>query len=204
MNTTTRRIMTLGGHIGSALALTLLLGCFGISTKVSVAPPETGGDSTGGPPPLVVDTSAPLLLDEPEKPKTPDDFAAAHTAADNSPCFVCHVNYQAEPLAATHAANGVGCVTCHGESFAHRNDENNTTPPGHMYAADKIDEACGQCHRIHDAPAIKVIALWQQRCPEKTDPASIYCTDCHGEHRLKVRSVRWNKETGELIETNSK
>ncbi len=25
------------------------------------------------------------------------------------------------------------------------------------------------------------------------------CTDCHGEHRLKVRTRRWDKETGKLV-----
>jgi len=29
------------------------------------------------------------------------------------------------------------------------------------------------------------------------------CTDCHGDHRLPHRTRRWNRETGELIESDS-
>jgi nitrate/TMAO reductase-like tetraheme cytochrome c subunit len=68
-----------------------------------------------------------------------------------------------------------------------------------MYPAGKIDAACRGCHKSHNAPAAKVIVRWQQRCPAQTDPQEIRCTDCHGEHRLKLRTVRWNKETGKLL-----
>jgi hypothetical protein len=44
-----------------------------------------------------------------------------------------------------------------------------------------------------------VLQKWQERCPEKTDPQQIVCTDCHYQHRLERRMVRWNKTTGELI-----
>jgi hypothetical protein len=27
-----------------------------------------------------------------------------------------------------------------------------------------------------------------------------YCTDCHGEHRLTIRTRQWDKNTGKLIE----
>jgi hypothetical protein len=49
-----------------------------------------------------------------------------------------------------------------------------------------------------------VITRWQQRCPEKRDVSQIVCTDCHGEHRLKNRTVRWNKTTGDLIPVEPK
>ena len=29
-----------------------------------------------------------------------------------------------------------------------------------------------------------------------------YCTDCHGSHRLEVRTRRWDKDTGKLIESD--
>jgi hypothetical protein len=145
------------------------------------------------PPPLVVDENAPLLLDG------VDPAAGSHEMADNSACFVCHVNYDEEPFALWHAKADVGCVKCHGDSFAHRNDEDNTTPPDKMYPADRIERLCDKCHETHDAPAARVITRWQKRCPEKTDPSTIVCTDCHGQHRLAVRTVKWNKKTGELI-----
>jgi hypothetical protein len=163
------------------------------------APPEAAQEEESALPPLEVDADAPLLLEGPEEAASPTSEPLEVAAADNQPCFVCHVNYEDETLASGHAAEGIGCVTCHGDSFAHRNDENNTTPPDVIYAASAIDPACGKCHRTHDAPAREVVALWLERCPEKRDPATIVCTDCHGEHRLAVRTVRWNKETRELI-----
>jgi len=171
-----------------------------LSWSPAALSPHLGeGSSTnlpaGGPPPLVVDKEAPLLLDEPVAKSKP----SAKKTADNSPCFVCHINYQDEELAHSHVQAGTGCVDCHGASFAHRNDEDNTTPPDVIYPAAKIKGACQRCHRQHDVPADKVIDAWQKRCHQKTDPESIVCTDCHGHHRLAIRTVRWNKITRELI-----
>ncbi len=154
-------------------------------------------------PPLMIDDDEPLLLlEEPEEEEKSATEIKALTK--NQPCFVCHVNYQEEPLAAGHAKMGVSCVDCHGNSFPHRNDENNTTPPDRMYPADQIEKACTECHRAHDAPAVKVIARWQKRCPDKKDPKTIVCTDCHGQHRLKVRTVQWDKKTGEVLPAKAK
>ncbi len=148
-------------------------------------------------PPLIIDDDEPLLLLE--EPKEEEQSAVEIKALTESrACFVCHVNYRTEALAAGHAKMGFSCVACHGNSFAHRNDENNTTPPDTMYPADHIAKKCMTCHKTHDAPAIKVIARWQTRCPDKADPKTIVCTDCHGQHRLKVRTVKWDKQTGTL------
>ncbi len=154
-------------------------------------------EKKAGPPPLVVDKSTPLLLDEPPEV---DPFAPPEgPRADNSACFVCHTNYDEEPFAVIHAKANVGCIKCHGESLDHRNDEDNITPPDIMFPADKIAAKCAKCHDEHDVPAVKVIALWQAKCPEKTDAKTIVCTDCHGNHRLTHRTVRWNKATGEIL-----
>ena len=191
---------------------------------------ESESASTGGPPPLVVDTSEPLLLDEPTEEQAA--IAATETATGNMACFVCHANYRGEVLADSHAKANVGCVNCHGDSFAHRNDENNTTPPETMYPYERIDPFCQGCHDAHDISARKIIAAWVKQkakkpdvtcegChkeddvpPEKvvtrwkelgidkSDPAVIVCTDCHGDHRIKVRTVIWDKESGELLRTN--
>jgi hypothetical protein len=161
-------------------------------------------EKPGGPPPLVVDQDAPLLLDEPTETEPPAPQPTPRAAAENAACFVCHANYQKEPLVGEHAAANVACVDCHGKSYAHRNDENNTTPPEIMYPADRIDPSCQKCHATHDAPARKVIALWLQRCPDQRDPEAIVCTDCHGTHRLKRRSVRWDKRTGKLLPEEKK
>ena len=158
--------------------------------------------AAAAPPPLVVDKDDPLLLEEPKK-KEEEAFDPWATpkgpVADNKACFVCHANYEEEPLAKVHAEANIGCMKCHGESLDHRDDEDNITPPETMYPADKIDSSCEKCHEEHDVSATKVIERWQKKCPQKTDPTKIVCTDCHGQHRLKIRTVRWNKETGELI-----
>ena len=158
---------------------------------------EKPEDTTSGLPPLVIDRGTPLLLDEPPEE---DPFAVpSGPIADNQSCFVCHTNYEEEEFADVHAKANVGCIKCHGASFDHRNDENNITPPDVMFDAKKMKKNCEQCHDTHDAPAMKVIVRWQERCPSKTDPKDLLCTDCHGMHRLAFRTVQWDKKTGELI-----
>ena len=151
--------------------------------------------------PLRVDRSAPLLLEEPPaKPAVKAD--PKKPVADNSACFVCHGNFQEESMVTVHAKENIGCVKCHGASLAHRNDEDNVVAPEKMYAPPRIDNACRVCHEDHDAPARKVIAMFQARFPPNTDPKKVVCTDCHGEHRLRVRSVWWDKTTGKLLGRN--
>jgi hypothetical protein len=154
-------------------------------------------ENSGGPPPLVIDRNAPLLLEE--LPDGPSNSKSKKILADNSACHVCHTNYETEELAVVHAQDDLGCVDCHGKSYDHRNDEDNVTPPDIMFAQDQIDAGCGECHETHDAPARKVVARWQERCPAKTDPRQLVCTDCHGQHRLAFRTVVWDKKTRKLI-----
>ena len=153
---------------------------------------------------LVFDRSAtaapPLSIEHLLNEKLPEASEdSSEILADNNACYVCHGNYQEEPFALLHAKEDVGCADCHGESHDHRNDEDNITPPEKMYAEADIGPACAKCHETHDAPASKVIARWQDHCPAKIDPKKLVCTDCHGEHRLKFRTVWWNKKTGELV-----
>ena len=117
--------------------------------------------------------------------------------ADNSFCYVCHLNYDGEQLTADHEWAEIGCAECHGRSHDHCNDENNITPPEIMYPAAKINPFCMSCHsgtEIDQQDAHRSLlsgVVTQQK----------YCTKCHGrEHRVSVRTVRWNKETGELLE----
>ncbi len=163
---------------------------------------ENKSESKGGPPPLVVESDAPLLLDEPTEQQQASAGMATKAAIDNAACFVCHVNYNMEPLASRHARANIGCAVCHGQSFEHKNDENNTTPPEKMYPADKIDSFCQGCHKSHDVPPGKVAAHWAKRNPDKNVPDKIVCTDCHGDHRIKVRTIIWDKKTGKLLSTN--
>ena len=65
---------------------------------------------SGGLPPLVVDRDSPLLLDEPAK--KPSSEPADGPVADNSACYVCHTNYEEEPMVVVHARKDVGCMDC--------------------------------------------------------------------------------------------
>jgi hypothetical protein len=103
--------------------------------------------------------------------------------ADNSRCYVCHINYEVEELTSMHAKADVGCERCHGASDAHCSDKDNMTPPDIMYPAEKVNSFCKSCH------------------PDgKLSGGKKFCTDCHGEHRLSRRTRRWNKTPGKLIE----
>jgi len=184
--------------LAAATALAFAWG--GEPEKPGAKPDDPPAKKPGGLPPLKVDRSAPLMLEEPPEPK-PGPAARKPTGpvADNSPCLCCHTNYETELLAVTHAHGNVGCIKCHGLSYAHRDDEDNAIPPDVMYWPERIEKACEECHDEHDAPARQVIARWQERCPKKTDPNTLVCTDCHGQHRLKFRTVWWDKKTRKLI-----
>jgi len=124
---------------------------------------------------------------------------AAGREADNDRCHVCHVNFSEDALAVGHARNNVGCERCHGPSDEHCSDEGNITPPEIMFAREKIDRACKECHPdpmerlVLEARYCLFVALTDE---EKKK----VCTDCHGSHRMNVRTVRWDKATGKLIE----
>jgi hypothetical protein len=149
------------------------------------------GDALAAPPL----TLTPDLLSE----GLPEAKPKEELKVDNSSCYVCHGNMDGEELVVSHGMEGTSCIDCHGASLAHRNDEDNITPPDIMYASEGVDPMCGKCHDIHEASARKVIERWQERCPAKTDPKQIICTDCHYQHRLAFRSVQWDKKTGALM-----
>jgi hypothetical protein len=170
----------------------LLFAAFVIVVVVCLAGFSAGDKEAHAAPPLSLEGLMDEKLPDPPKKKV-------EVKADNSACYVCHGNYDGEELALIHAKEDVGCIECHGESLAHRDDEDNVTPPDVMYPADKIEEKCAECHDSHDVSAREVIVRWQERCPKKTNPKELVCTDCHGQHRLKLRTVRWDKKTRKLI-----
>ncbi|MHC4179794.1 MAG: cytochrome c3 family protein, partial [Planctomycetota bacterium] len=184
--------------IAAVICTTGLLRDGGLSPTAGARAAEKGKDQKPkGPPPLVVDKNAPLLLEEPPE-KDPWDVPVG-PVADNIACYCCHANYEEEPFVVYHAKANVGCVKCHGQSYDHRDDEDNVTPPDIMFPPEKIEANCRECHETHDAPAREVIARWQEGCPDKSKPEQILCMDCHGKHRLESRTVRWDKTTGKLI-----
>lgn len=153
--------------LGTGLALAFLLGC--ISPK----------------------TQEPASTSSPAK----DKIVAPVEPADNSYCFVCHVNYQEEPLALQHQEAGIGCEQCHGLSAKHSADEDNLTAPEKMYAPARVAPFCLTCHAkrslARDPNHREVFAS------RKTE--SQRCTECHGEHRLTHRTRVWDKNTGKLL-----
>lgn len=123
----------------------------------------------------------------------------------NAFCGACHYGFAEENLASTHEKGGIGCERCHGESERHRSDEDNVTPPEIMYPRDKINPTCMMCHPRHEIRHVASHKAWLAGAKTSLDPVSerddeIVCTDCHAkEHRITVRTIRWNKATGERI-----
>lgn len=142
---------------------------------------------------LTTNGNAPLLLDD-EPLLLPDDSTdadrSASPVADNSRCFVCHINYMQEALAVGHARANIGCKDCHGESDAHIADESwasggNGTPPDIMYPRAKINAACMTCHSRDKIDTEQHQVLFASTAEEEV------CTDCHGKHRLTQRRCKW-------------
>lgn len=107
-------------------------------------------------------------------------------------CYVCHMPFQEEPLAAAHEEADVMCSTCHGPSQAHVKDENiGATPPDRVYRDGDVEEMCGKCHPRKDHPPVtrevreaRLAAGRRARREIKgreIQPTAV-CTDCHGRH----------------------
>ena len=134
-----------------------------------------------------------------EEPSVKKGFVA------NQFCSACHYGFSDEQLARTHELAGIGCERCHGESERHRSDENNITPPEIMYPKSKINPTCMMCHPRHEIQ--HVVRHKELLAGAKTvfdfvneGDGQMHCTDCHApHHRINVRTIRWNKYTGELI-----
>jgi len=135
--------------------------------------------------PLLLEDEPQLLLDD-----DPDAEFSAGPGADNSRCFVCHINYMQEDIAVIHARADIGCKDCHGESDEHIADESwasggNGTAPDIMYPRPKINPACMGCHPKDKIDAVQHEPLFADSGQQK------YCTDCHGSHRLTRRKCKW-------------
>jgi len=159
------------------------------SQEESVCEPETnGGPKTQpevkGEALLLLEDEPLLLLDDESGVDQPDS-----PQADNSRCFVCHINYMQEDIALIHARANIGCADCHGQSDEHIADESwasggNGTAPEIMYPRPKINTSCMGCH-----PKEKLDA--DEHKPLFANFEKMVCTDCHGEHRLEVRKCKW-------------
>jgi hypothetical protein len=112
--------------------------------------------------------------------------------ADNSRCYVCHINFSIENFAVTHARADISCEHCHGPSDAHCSDEDNITPPDIMYPEEKINPSCLQCH-------LNGIKDNEEHQPVLAAVMQKNCTSCHDDHKMSHRTRRWNRQTGELV-----
>ncbi len=129
----------------------------------------------------------------------------------NSFCLACHLDFDGEELALKHEILGIGCERCHGESYRHRSDEANITPPEIMYPKERINPSCMMCHPRHDIrdtkdhqPILEAgLSSFEEATPAGEN-AKKYCTDCHGsKHRvMRVRTTHWDKATGALLKKN--
>ena len=134
----------------------------------------------------ITDEEPLLLLDDNEEELVPP----TGPVADNSRCFVCHVNYMQEDIAVTHARANIGCAHCHGECDEHIADESwasggNGTAPDIMYPRPKINPFCMDCHPKDEIDTEQHKPLFADTAEKKV------CTDCHGKHRLEIRKCKW-------------
>ena len=155
--------------------------------------PQAGQQSRGNQgsaadeePLLLLDDEPLLLLDDGQEKFVPP----TGPVADNSRCYVCHMNYMQEELAVDHAEANIGCADCHGNCDEHIADESwswggNGTPPGIMYPRPKINPFCSECHPKEKIDPEPHKSFFAGAAKEK------YCTDCHGDHRLGKRQCKW-------------
>lgn len=196
----TSRLLAAVAVLALAFIAAITAGPAGAPRVAAGEPPKNAPPAKPALPALEVDDDAPRLSDAPAQPVKPvKPVDPAVVAADNSACQVCHTNYRKESLAVSHAAHGVGCVRCHGASEAHRNDENNITPPDTMFPLTGLDEACKKCHKRHNVPARTVVARFLEKKVAADALERMVCTECHGEHRLAHRTVVWDRATGKLV-----
>ena len=135
------------------------------------------------------------------------EVVAEKTFTANQFCAACHYAFGEEDLALAHEQAGIGCERCHGESERHRSDEDNVTPPEIMFPKDKINPTCMMCHPRHEiehVPAHGILLAGAKTIfdSDSEDAGSqMYCTTCHAkEHKINIRTIRWNKATGEILE----
>ncbi|MBT3199054.1 MAG: hypothetical protein HN350_03970, partial [Phycisphaerales bacterium] len=133
----------------------------------------------------------------PREPKYYDE-------ADNSFCYVCHINFKKEPFVLQHRAANIGCSDCHGESLPHADDEDNATAPMIMYTKQVVNASCGKsgCHSEKRMKKVTSHKAWYAAGGPKgsdTKTGKKYCTDCHGMHKIDERQRKWDKKTKILI-----
>ncbi len=70
-------------------------------------------------------------------------------------------------------------------------------PPDLMFPVESIDSSCARCHEGHDVESRAVVKRFLERSPTQTDPKSLVCTSCHGEHHLRGPDCSLGPENGQ-------
>ena len=190
MKVTKARTVTLVGFVMSSLLLILAANCSFERAPIDKPPGEKTEEV-----PIEQQATA-----EPVAEQAEHEFFVA-----NPFCAACHYGFDEEELALNHELAGIGCERCHGESERHRSDEDNITPPEIMYPKAKINPTCMMCHPRgeinHVSDHKPLLAGAKTIFDSEAAGRKIYCTGCHAKrHRINVRTIRWNKATGELLE----
>jgi len=91
-------------------------------------------------------------------------------------CTLCHVDIADKHRPSRHYTAAVGCITCHGPSRPHVEDENNEVKPDRTFPRHDIDELCAGCH----LDTCRHTQARQRHAPPQT------CADCHGAHAARL------------------
>ena len=91
-------------------------------------------------------------------------------------CQICHIDVADQLEGTEHARAAIGCITCHGRSKPHIEDENNEVKPDHIFKGPDIDDHCNTCH-LDTCPQTQA---HKRHKPPKT------CAACHGAHAARL------------------
>lgn len=106
----------------------------------------------------------------------PDPPPPPSLSATLGGCPICHIDVVEKRRGSKHERKGIGCITCHGTSQKHLEDENNEVKPDRAFAPADIDDFCAGCH-LDTCPQSQAK---QRRVPPKN------CAACHGAHRARI------------------
>jgi hypothetical protein len=92
-------------------------------------------------------------------------------SGDPDSCSMCHVDVEIEILKAEtkHMKAGIDCITCHGLSIGHIQNEINEVKPDRIIAKKSMNSFCHGCHNTSASHDEKVISR-------------MVCTSCHDAH----------------------
>ncbi len=161
------------------------------------APPPTPSAGGEAPSPTPEPTATPLLSEV-----VPTPIHEPVLFEENT-CISCHKELGGKHTQITedweegvHAAQGVGCVSCHGGDPTQKDAAASMSPEaGYLgpLAKEQIPGLCGSCHtrvdlmRPFDLPTDQLDQYWQSQhglALLEGDPNVATCFDCHGGHRV--------------------